>query len=76
MPRTTNDANDRSDSGLQPVNKVARFLSLSRSKVYSLMEAGELPYVKLGKSRRVRWEDVLKLVARNMVVRGHEEGQP
>jgi len=70
MPRTTDDANDRLDSGLQPVSKVARFLSLSRSKVYSLMEAGELPYVKLGKSRRVRWADVLELVARNTVVRG------
>ena len=76
MPRTTNDVADRLDSGLQPVNKVARFLSLSRSKVYSLMEAGELPYVKLGKSRRVRWEDVLQLVARNTVERGHAEGQP
>ena len=77
MPRTNDDANhDQLDSGLQPVNKVARFLSLSRSKVYSLMETGELPYVKLGKSRRVRWEDVLQLVARNTVVRGLEEGQP
>lgn len=70
MPTTIDDANDRLDSGLQPVNKVARFLSLSRSKVYALMEAGELPYVKLGKSRRVRWADVLELVARNRVVRG------
>jgi excisionase family DNA binding protein len=70
MPTTMDDANDRLDSGLQPVNKVARFLSLSRSKVYALMEAGELPYVKLGKSRRVRWADVLELVARNRVVRG------
>jgi excisionase family DNA binding protein len=69
MPRTTDDANDRLDGGLQPVSKVARFLSLSRSKVYSLMETGELPYVKLGKSRRVRWADVLELVARNTVVR-------
>jgi hypothetical protein len=34
------------------------------------MEAGELPYVKLGKSRRVRWADVLELVARSRVVRG------
>ena len=71
MPRTNDDANhDQPDSGLQPVNKVARFLSLSRSKVYALMESGELPYVKLGKSRRVRWADVLELVARNTVVRG------
>ena len=60
MPRTNGRRqHDELDSGLQPINKVARFLSLSRSKVYSLMETGELPYVKLGKSRRVRWEDVL-----------------
>ena len=70
MPTTMDDANDKLDSGLQPVNKVAKVLSLSRSKVYALMEAGELPYVKLGKSRRVRWADVLELVARNRVVRG------
>lgn len=50
---------------LHPVQEVARFLSLSRAKIYQLMTAGELPYVKLGKSRRVRWGDVLKLVDRN-----------
>jgi excisionase family DNA binding protein len=69
MPRTVDDANDGQDSGLQPVNKVARFLSLSRSKVYSLMETGELPYVKLGKSRRVRWEDVVALVETHTIGR-------
>jgi len=71
MPTTMDDANDRLDSGLQPVNKVARFLSLSRSKVYALMEAGQLPYVKLGKSRRVRWADVLKLVEQNTIGGGN-----
>jgi excisionase family DNA binding protein len=55
--------------GLRPVREVAAFLSLSRSKVYQLMEAGDLPYVKLGKSRRVRWDDVLKLVEQNVIVR-------
>ena len=69
MPTTMDDANDRLDSGLQPVNKVARFLSLSRSKVYALMEAGQLPYVKLGKSRRVRWADVLALVETHTIGR-------
>jgi len=55
--------------GLRPVREVARFLAISRSKVYQLMETGELPYVKLGKSRRVRWSDVLKLVDDHMVAR-------
>ena len=57
------------NGGLRPVGAVAAFLSISRSKVYQLMEAGDLPYVKLGKSRRVRWDDVLKLVEQNMIVR-------
>ncbi len=54
-------------ASLQPVPAVARYLSVSRSKVYQLMDAGELPYVKLGKSRRVRWADVLRLVEENLV---------
>jgi excisionase family DNA binding protein len=52
---------------LARVTDVARFLSISRSKVYAMMDSGQLPYVKLGKSRRVRWPDVLKLVTENLV---------
>ncbi|HEY4313605.1 MAG TPA: helix-turn-helix domain-containing protein [Pirellulales bacterium] len=55
--------------GLQSVRVVAEFLAISRSKVYALMESGDLPYVKLGKSRRVRWSDVLTLVDNNTVAR-------
>jgi excisionase family DNA binding protein len=51
------------------VTEVAKYLNLSRSKIYLMMEQGELPYVKLGKSRRVRWSDVLKLVEQNTVSR-------
>jgi excisionase family DNA binding protein len=54
-------------AGLRPVRAVAEFLAISRSKVYQLMETGDLPYVKLGKSRRVRWADVLALVERNTI---------
>lgn len=54
-------------AGLQPVRAVAEYLSLSRSKVYQLMEQGQLPYVKLGKSRRVQWSEVLKLVEQNTI---------
>jgi len=40
-------------------------LGISRAQVYKLMEAGELPYVKIGKSRRVRLDAVRDLIARN-----------
>jgi excisionase family DNA binding protein len=56
-------------AGLRPVQAVAQFLAISRSKVYQLMDSGDLPYVKLGKSRRVRWTDVLQLVEDNTVSR-------
>jgi len=69
MHRKLNEAGDKIDGSLHPVTKVAQFLSLSRSKVYAMMDAGELPYVKLGKSRRVRWADVQRLVEENTISR-------
>ena len=54
---------------LQTVTTVAKYLSLSRSKVYQLMESGHLPYVKIGKSRRLRWSDVYALVNESVVKR-------
>jgi excisionase family DNA binding protein len=59
----------RHAAGLRPVRDVAAFLSISRSKVYQLMASGALPYVKLGKSRRVRWSDVVALVESNLISR-------
>jgi excisionase family DNA binding protein len=44
------------------VTEVGRCLAVSRSFVYQLMDRGELPYVKIGKSRRVRPEDVARLI--------------
>jgi excisionase family DNA binding protein len=62
------DAVDKgSGECLARVSEVAAFLRLSRSKVYGMMDAGELKYVKLGKSRRLRWSDVLDLVEANTV---------
>jgi excisionase family DNA binding protein len=54
---------------LARVLEVAKYLAMSRSKVYAMMDAGELAYVKLGKSRRVPWDAVHRLVASNMVDR-------
>lgn len=50
---------------LVPVTEAATYLSVSRSTVYNLMDSGQLRWVKIGKSRRVRWEDVEKLIADN-----------
>ena len=43
---------------LLTVAEVAYSLSLSRTKVYELLYAGELPSVKIGASRRVRKTDL------------------
>lgn len=45
------------------VTEAARFLDLSRSAVYSLMERGELPYVKFGRARRVPKRGLIEFAA-------------
>jgi excisionase family DNA binding protein len=52
---------------LATVQEVAAYLSLSRSKVYQLMDDGALPHVKLGKCRRIRWADVDALVEQSRI---------
>ncbi|MDA1054802.1 MAG: helix-turn-helix domain-containing protein [Planctomycetota bacterium] len=49
------------------VTEAARELSASRSLVYSLMDRGELAYVKLGKSRRIPRQALRDLVVANLV---------
>lgn len=39
--------------GHMSVAEAARFLDISRSLLYSLMESGQLAYSKFGRSRRV-----------------------
>ena len=55
--------------GLQAVDEAADFLGLSRSKLYQLMDQGHLPYVKIGKSRRVPRKALVELAARSLVKR-------
>jgi excisionase family DNA binding protein len=65
-----NVKDDLSAIGLRRVPDVAQYLSLSRSKVYQMMENGSLTYVKLGKSRRIPWDAVLKLIESNTIGAG------
>ncbi len=39
--------------GLQRISETARFLGVSRSLVYRLINTGALPTVRIGRSRRI-----------------------
>ena len=44
---------DLVSEGLTSVAEAAKFLHVSRSTIYALMEKGQLPYCKISKTRRV-----------------------
>jgi len=46
------------DIALRTVIDTARFLSLSRAKIYLLCDSGDLEAVKLGKSMRITQESI------------------
>ncbi len=54
--------NESPVSALVRVPFAADYLSMSRSGVYALMEAGRLPYVKIGNARRIALADLEALV--------------
>ena len=60
MPATERDS-------LATVPQVAEYLSISRAKLYQMMDSGSLPHVKLGHSRRILWSDVEQLVAESTI---------
>ena len=49
--------------GLMTIQEAAEFLSVSRSKLYELMDNGELIFVKLGRSRRIPRRALIDLAA-------------
>ncbi len=64
--RTLADSAELVADGLLTVNECAKFLHLSRSTVYELMNAGELCFAKLGRSRRIPRRAVIELAAREL----------
>lgn len=54
-------------AGFGTVREISECLRLSRATLYKLMDAGSLPYVKIGRSRRIGWHAVERLVADNTV---------
>lgn len=60
--------------GLATVAEAQKFTSLSRSTLYSMMDAGQLVFVKLGRARRIPWRALVELAAAN--VRGGWQSDP
>ena len=52
--------------GLDRVEAAGRFLGISRSRIYELMDAGELPFVKIGRSRRIPHGALIEFAGRNL----------
>jgi excisionase family DNA binding protein len=53
--------------GLERISDAARFLGVSRSLVYRLMNAGVLPSVRIGRNRRLPIKAVRELALNNLV---------
>jgi excisionase family DNA binding protein len=60
-----NTNNDRRFNHLLKANEVAKILKISEINVYALMQRGEIPTVRIGKSRRVQLEDLILYIKNN-----------
>lgn len=56
--------------GVLSIPEAARYLSVSRSKMNSLLAHGEIPYTRVGADRRVPKAALDAYLARNLVVAG------
>jgi excisionase family DNA binding protein len=53
--------------GFASTAEACKFLSVSRAKLYAMMESRQLTYAKFGKSRRIPWHALHDLAARSLV---------
>jgi excisionase family DNA binding protein len=58
---------DLVSEGFAKLPEAGRFLGLSRATLYSLMNNGQLPFAKLGRSRRIPWRALKEWAARGLV---------
>ena len=60
--------NDASDQGLAPITvrmaTAVRLTGLSRSRIYQLIQAGDIEIVKVGRATLVRYESLQRLTSR------------
>lgn len=61
------NANDKNAARLLTAQDVADCLKISKSMAYKLIKTCELPSVRMGRSVRVRYEDLLEFIQARMV---------
>ena len=54
--------------------ELAEFLGLGRTSTYTLLKAGKIPSIRIGKLRKVRRSDVDKFVEDRLEHGGADEG--
>jgi excisionase family DNA binding protein len=54
------------EDGLVTVSEAAGFLRLSRSTLYTMMDSGEIAYVKIHRARRIPKRALIELAAREL----------
>jgi excisionase family DNA binding protein len=59
--------------GLDTIKDAAAFLKVSVAQIYRLMAAGELPFSKIGRSRRIPRRALVELAARNLIGRRQDQ---
>jgi len=55
------------DDPIMTIPEVAKYLKISRSKAYYMVSRRQLPYVSLGKNKRIRWSDLKTWIEKNLV---------
>jgi len=56
-----------SPNSLLKAIEISKYLKMSKSGVYHLMQTGEIPVVKIGKSVRVREEDLEEYISKSKI---------
>lgn len=52
----------QAETALASPQQAADYLNISRSTIYAMLDAGELPSVKIRRARRIRWSDLYAIV--------------
>ena len=52
--------------GIYTIPEVAVYLKISKSKIYSMVQRGLIPHVRIGKNVRIRETDLKKWVERQV----------
>jgi excisionase family DNA binding protein len=67
MQNRDGQARDLVEDGFATLPQGGKFLALCRASLYALMDKGELPYAKFGKSRRIPWRALHEYARKNLI---------